>query len=230
MSDDRWLEFWRRHGRESQATDVQSQVLRTSNKVPISNEQWQLTLAEIDRRFPVGSEDDLLDLCCGNGLLTAHFAPVCRRVVALDISPDLLATLAARGFQNVSTQCMDLRDADFPEGMFSRILIYAGLQYIDHAEAVVLLRKACRWLRPGGVLFAGDIPDRLRLWSFYNTPERRKLYFDNLVAGRDVVGTWFDAHWLEYLSLSAGFASAERIDQHPNLIYAHFRFDLIARR
>jgi SAM-dependent methyltransferase len=230
MSDDRWLEFWREHGRKTLTADEQTQVLRTSNKLPITQERWTFTLAELDRDFPTTAQDDLLDLCCGNGLFTTHFAAQCRTVTSLDISPDLLRALDERRLVNVRTQCMDMRAADFPDGSFSRVLLYAGLQYIDHAETVTLLRKVFRWLRPGGLFFIGDIPDRSRLWSFYNTTERQALYFDNLVAGRDVVGTWFDAEWLTRLCASAGFSSAMPLPQHPDLIYAHFRYDMLVQR
>lgn len=230
MSDDRWLEFWRTHGRETIASDPQTQVLRTFNKQPIDQRRWDFTLQQLDGVFPVTKNDDVLDLCCGNGLFTAHFASRCRNVTSVDISPDLLAALDRRALPNVTTHCADMRTADFADGSFSRILVYAAIQYIDHAESVKLFRRMARWLRPGGLLFLGDIPDSARLWSFYNTPERRQLYFENLVAGRDVVGTWFDRAWMEHLCDSAGFAGARTLDQHPELIYAHFRFDLLATR
>ncbi|MFZ1689151.1 MAG: class I SAM-dependent methyltransferase [Flavobacteriales bacterium] len=230
MSDDRWLEFWRDHGRGTRGADEQTQVLRTLNKEPITEQRWRFTLQTLDKVYPVGADDDVLDLCCGNGLFTAHFAPKCRSVTAVDISPDLLHTLQHRGLPNVTTQCVDMRTADFPEGAFSRILLYAGLQYIDHAECIALFRRMARWLRPGGLLFVGDIPDRSRLWAFYNTPERQALYFDNLIAGRDVIGTWFDGEWLQPLCASSGFARTEVLAQDPELICAHFRFDLLVTR
>lgn len=230
MNLERWPEFWRAHGRSAAAADEQTQVLRTFNKRPIEEERWLSTLAYIDREFPVGAEDDLLDLCCGNGLFTAHFSPRCASAVAVDVSPELLAVLENRGLSNVRTRCADIRTLDFVEGAFSRVFLYAGIQYLSAAEAVSLLRKVSGWLRPGGLLFIGDIPDRSRLWAFYNTDERRALYFDNCVADRDVVGTWFEASWLAHLATAAGFAQAEMLQQPSDQIYAHFRFDFRARR
>lgn len=230
MSDDRWLQFWRDHGSASRSADEQTQVLRTFNKAPIQADRWEFTLNELDRVFPVGPEDDVLDLCCGNGLFTAHFAAKGRSVTSVDISPDLLQVLEQRTLANVTTQCSDMRAVSFPESRFSRILLYAALQYIDEAETIQLLRRMAGWLRPGGLLFIGDIPDRTRMWSFYNTQERRSVYFKNLVAGREIVGTWFDPIWLGHLSDDCGFAKAEVVMQHPDLIYAHFRFDMLLTR
>jgi ubiquinone/menaquinone biosynthesis C-methylase UbiE len=205
-------------------------VLRTFNKQPISPERWRETLAYIDTLFPVGPSDDLLDLCCGNGLFTVHFASRARTVTAVDISPDLLRDLERQSINNVKTLCRDAREAEFGEGTFSRILLYAGIQYFSEAEVILLFANLQRWLRSGGVLFIGDIPDRARLWSFYNTGERRSQYFDNCVNDCDVVGTWFDSSWLLYLAENTGFRDSQAIPQPSEQIYAHFRFDMKALR
>jgi SAM-dependent methyltransferase len=230
MSTERWLEFWAAQGRTSIDADEQSQVLRTYNKQPITAERWRLTLTDLDRKFPVGLQDDLLDLGCGNGLLTEHFAPRCRSVTSVDVSADLLACLARRSLPNVNTIHCDMRLAGFPDASFSRILMYATIQYLSETEVVALFRNLSRWLRPVGLLFVGDVPDRDRLWNFYNTSERRTAYFENLVADRDVVGSWFQSEWLRNLAAHVGFEHSEMVPQPTELIYSHFRFDLRARR
>lgn len=230
MSTEYWLEFWKKHGCSSTQADEQTQVLRTFNKQPIEPERWQLTLDYLDAQFPVGASDDVLDLCSGNGLLTAHFAPRCRSITAVDISSELLINLEQRKLTNVNTLQSDIRRLRFEAESFSRILLYAGIQYLSEGEAVMLFREMFRWLKPGGLLFVGDIPDRGRLWKFYNTPERLALYFDNQISGQDVVGTWFDKSWLIHLAESTGFPQANVIQQPPEQIYAHFRFDLKVQR
>jgi SAM-dependent methyltransferase len=230
VSTERWLDFWRAHGRQAAGDDPQTQVLRTFNKQPIAEARWQDTLIYLDRLFPIGPVDDILDLCCGNGLFSAHFAPRARTVTAVDISPDLLGNLARRSLPNVTTLCSDVREAHFVEGTFSRILLYAGIQYLSEGEVVLLFQNMQRWLRPDGLLFIGDVPDRARLWSFYNTPERRSRYFDNCISDQDVVGTWFDSLWLQYLAERTGFRKADVILQPSQQIYAHFRFDMKVQR
>lgn len=230
MSAEYWLDFWKRHGRTSKEADEQTQVLRTFNKQPITAERWQLTLDYLDKQFPVSATDDVLDLCSGNGLITAHLAPRCRSVTAVDISEDLLAKIDQRKQQNVKTLRSDIRKLSFEDSSFSRVLLYAGIQYISEGETVALLRQIFKWLKPGGLLFVGEIPDRGRLWSFYNTPERLALYFDNQVGDRDVVGTWFDTSWFLRLAESTGFQHANVIQQPCEQIYAHFRFDLRVQR
>ena len=230
MKYDYWAEFWSRYGQKGLSSNEQEQVLRTFNKRAIKPELWKFTLEDIDKKFPVGSDDDLLDLCCGNGLLARHYASKCRSITGVDISTKLIEVLEKRDLDNVKTELADIRKVDFSKNMFSRILFYAGIQYLTEAESIDLFHKFVKWLRPGGLLFIGDIPDRRLIWTFYDTPDRQKIYFDNYVVGKDVVGTWFDRDWLEKLSKYAGFQRSKALNQHPNLIYAKFRFDLVCKR
>ncbi len=201
-------------------------MLRTLNKQPISPELWHHTLDDLARHFPVDAGDDLLDLCCGNGLFAAHFAESCRSVTAVDVSDSLLERLRAMALPNVTVESADIRKLRLAPGRFSRVLVYAGIQYLSEAECVSLMRRMFDWLRPGGILFVGDIPDRELMWTFYDTPERRAAYFENCLAGEDVVGTWYGRDWLEHLALDSGFREADALSQDPKLIYSHFRFDL----
>jgi len=84
-------------------------------------------------------------------------------------------------------------------------------------------------MRPEGLLFIGDVPDRDKLWGYFNTPERQAAYFDGLARGERIIGSWLERGWLEKLCRAAGFVEAQAMPQDPRLIYADFRFDLLAR-
>jgi SAM-dependent methyltransferase len=230
MNSEYWPDFWKQHGQASSGEDEQSQVLRTFNKQPITKERWQQTLEYLARQIPVSGDDLVLDLCSGNGLLTSYFASLCKSITAVDISADLLEKIEQHRLVNVRTLQSDIRKLNFDEGSFTCIIIYAGIQYLTESESVILFKKMFNWLKPGGLLFIGDIPDRARLWTFYNTNERKALYFEYQAVSRDVVGTWFDESWLLNLALSIGFQAAQVIHQPSEQIYAHFRFDLKVQR
>ena len=225
-----WVEFWQRHGSSSETEDEQTQVLRTYSKEPISQQRWAQTLGYVASQVYVSHDDVMLDLCSGNGLFAEYFSPRCRGITAVDISSHLLEKLKQRKLSNVKIVQSDIRDLSFSKGVFSRILLYAGIQYLNEVETIVLFKNMFNWLKPGGFIYIGDIPDRSRLWKFYNTKERQALYFNNQLTGRDVVGTWFDSTWLVKLSEQTGFESAQVHQQPKEQIYAHFRFDLKAQR
>lgn len=230
MNDKYWLEFWKKHGRASIKKDEQTQVLRTFNKQPINQEIWIHTLNYLDSQFSLSSSDDVLELCCGNGLFTEHIANRCRSITAVDISADLLDKLKQRNIKNLEILQSDIRKINFEDYSFSHILLYAGIQYLSEAEVAILMGRIFKWVKPGGLMFVGDIPDRARIWSFYNTPEREKLYFDNQISGADMVGTWFDKSWLLKLANSLGFHDARIIEQPSEQINAHYRYDMILQK
>jgi ubiquinone/menaquinone biosynthesis C-methylase UbiE len=226
---DYWARFWSEYKTDVANKDEQSQVLRTRNKQPIDEQRWAITVDTVAAQLELEPGDCLLDLCCGNGLFTAAFSDRVARIEAVDISEPLVGRLNERKLPNAHAQAMDIRDASFAAGTFSKVLWYAGIQYIDESDIVAMIRKIRRWMTPGGVLMIGDIPERSKLWAYFNDDTRREAYFSGLEARQPIIGTWLDREWIEKLCLAAGFSEATAIPQDPRLIYSDFRFDLLAR-
>ena len=103
----------------------------------------------------------LVDLGAGTGTFTLAAAPHCRQVVAVDVSPAMLAALranvAAHGLTNVTTANAGFLSyahegppADF---VYSRNALH---HLADFWKGLALARVAAT-LRPGGVLFLRDL-------------------------------------------------------------------------
>ncbi len=225
-----WTKFWKEYGSESSGKDPQTQVLRTLNKQPIDAERWARTLRFIENALQLNAGDSTLDLACGNGLITRMLAERCRSVTAVDISSDLLAEIDASWHLKIRKLQMDIRDCAFPAASFDKIVLYAGLQYLNDQEALILWEKAYSWLRPGGIFFLGDVPDRGLMWEFFNTEEREHIYFTRMKAGEPIVGNWYNRDFLFKLARYVGFAKVRVIPQERYMIYSKFRFDLLAKK
>ncbi|MBU2260233.1 class I SAM-dependent methyltransferase, partial [Patescibacteria group bacterium] len=202
------------------------QVLRTSNKKPIDPKQWKFTLREIQRHLSIQDDDDVLDLCCGNGLLSQEIAPKCKSVTSVDVASDLVAKIDTKKHKNISTHVKDIRELSFANNSFSKIVLYAGIQYLTYRESVLLFESANKWLRSGGIMFIGDIPDLEKKWSFYNNADRERAYFDAVKNDKAIVGTWFTKQFLINLANYSNYKIAKVIEQHKDMIYSHFRFDI----
>mgnify|MGYP000249802010 CR=1 FL=1 len=124
MKRNYWTEFWRDQGANSRGADPQSQVLRTSCKQPIDDQRWRSTLGMVREQMKMIGGHKMLDLCCGNGLFARHFACDCERLLAVDISPDLLGMVEELKLDGVETLESDMRTVDFPQNTFDRILFY----------------------------------------------------------------------------------------------------------
>lgn len=103
----------------------------------------------------------LIDLGAGTGMLAAAAAPLCRRVVAVDVSPAMLAVLRDRakslGLRNLEYVQQGLltyehqgEPADF---VYSRNVLH----HLPDFWKVVALERVAAMLRPGGVLRLRDL-------------------------------------------------------------------------
>ena len=225
-----WSNFWIERGQESVAADRQAQVLRTTNGKPIEDESFQPILDWVLLNLELCPTDDVLDLCCGNGIFSLPIAERCRSVYGVDVSFDFVSSIEASERPNITTLASDIRNLDFPAERFDRVLLYAGIQYFSLSEAYCLIANIWNWLRPNGVLLLGDVPDLENRWAFFRTTEQRRNYFDSLAAGKPIIGTWFQFDWLRFAGDSAGFSNCELLRQPEGFPYAHFRYDVRLRK
>ena len=102
------------------------------------------------------ASSDVLDLGCGIGRVAAAMAPRCRSVLALDVSPAMVAeaTLRLAGIANVAVRHTDGAGLDaLPGSSFDLVLAVDSLPYIVQAGADLALHHAhgvAHALRPGG--------------------------------------------------------------------------------
>jgi cyclopropane fatty-acyl-phospholipid synthase-like methyltransferase len=221
---DYWQEFWNKHSKDNKSNDPQRQVLRTHNGEVISEDLFLRIVADIECNLKIEHYDELLDLCCGNGVITRILKDSCKQIIAVDFAHDLLENLSDE--DNIESINCDIKLCTFAENSFDKILLYAGLQYFSDKETIYLFEKIHKWLRLGGVAFIGDIPDRKRIWHFFNNELRVNDYFNSVKEQTPIIGNWFDAIWLEELGKWVGFKNALIKAQPEALPYSHFRFDL----
>lgn len=91
----------------------------------------------------------ILDLGCGDGVLTAQLAARGATVIGVDASPDLVAAAVERG---VEAQVMDAHALTF-EAQFDAVFSNAALHWMREPDAV--LAGVRRALKPGG-RFVGE--------------------------------------------------------------------------
>lgn len=225
-----WKTFWTEHARSTTSGHPQRQVLRTLHKKPISEAQFQSILKDIEDKVEICHNDEVLDLCCGNGLITKYLASKCKRVIGVDFAQELVAQIDREKYQNISLVIDDISKVDFKEQSFDKVIIYAGLQYFSYKEIVYFFDSVICWLKSNGLFYIGDIPDRERLWDFFNTDERERAYFDSIKNDKPIIGTWFRSEWLVKLGTNTGFKHIKILQQPEGFPYSHYRFDMVLKK
>src|SRR5262245_11503451 len=143
MTDARWLPVWNRLPSRFGTDEHLRQVGRTLDGKPVGLDQVCLIVDDITSRLRLEPSDVLLDLCCGNGLLTSRLAEKCRRVVAIDFSEPLL-TVARRDYSRANVEyrlgsVRRLSHLGLAPGSFTKVLMYDALQHFAAEDLRELL-------------------------------------------------------------------------------------------
>src|SRR3954471_10685224 len=100
--------------------------------------------ASILSRLDPKAGERILDLGCGDGVLTAQIVAAGALVTGVDASPEMVSAAWARG---VDARLVDARALPF-HGEFDAVFSNAVLHWVPEADAV--LAGVARALRPGG--------------------------------------------------------------------------------
>ena len=97
-----------------------------------------------------------LEIGCGKGEFSQRLAQRSGRVLALDLSPEMIRIARARSaqLQNVEFQIADVMSYDLPPEAFDCIATIATLHHLPLREALLKIKAA---LKPGGVLLILDL-------------------------------------------------------------------------
>ena len=114
-----------------------------------------------------GTDDLVVDLGAGTGLLTLALAPHVQELVAVDISERMLErlddTAAADGVDNVEPLVADLRRLPLKDESATLVVSNYAFHHLDDSGKELALAEARRILQPGGRLVICDMMFSLSL-------------------------------------------------------------------
>ncbi|UCC67998.1 MAG: class I SAM-dependent methyltransferase [Armatimonadota bacterium] len=107
-----------------------------------------ITLTDVHLGYAV------LDVGTGTGVLVPHLVRAVGpsgRIVAIDLSPEMLAAARAKGFpSSVTFLEADVHDLPLPDAQFDRVICNAALPHFE--DRLRSMREMVRVLRAGGLL------------------------------------------------------------------------------
>jgi ubiquinone/menaquinone biosynthesis C-methylase UbiE len=106
--------------------------------------------------------ENALEIGCGTGGFARHLAKRCQRVIALDLSPEMIHVARSRSsqFDNLEFQLADAMTWNFPQSQFDFVCSIATFHHLQQRELLVKMKDA---LKPRGVLVVLDLVESNRL-------------------------------------------------------------------
>jgi SAM-dependent methyltransferase len=226
-----WEDHWSSIVQLVGSDDLIRQAGRTIGGVPMPPRQIESTVNSVIQHLRLEPNDVLLDLCCGNGMVTVRLARCCNFVVGVDYSLELIRLAQERhllgNMAYLHSAVEDLSADDFPIGKPTKVCMLTGLQYFTERKLERLLQSLNVITRNKLRFYFGDVPDAGKIGAFYNTPERWAEFEKRRALGTEAIGTWWERSHLISILEKAGY-TAQIIEQGSDRCTGHYRFDVLA--
>lgn len=220
--------YYKEYPKSCDPDDFWGQVGRTVNGKPVPQEQIDLIVASVIDNLGLVADDCLLDLCCGNGALSAYFFARCRGGLGVDFS-DCLIEIANKHFkhrESESFRCRDILEYVNSEEaplQFSKALCYGSFQYLTPPAALATLDNLRSRFTNTERFLIGNLPDKDRLDRFYAD----KPYVPGIEDKADSpIGLWRSVGEFQELAARTGWRCS--ISRMPVQFYgAAYRYDAL---
>jgi hypothetical protein len=199
MNNYNWIEFWENY-RNTEVfcdKDLYYQVGKTINGNSIPEDLLLSMLEDIKDKLNLGINDILLEMCCGNGLLSKPLSAFVDELYAFDFTARLIGVAKEYMFsENVTYKVGDAK-GDL-NSLFSyknkpnKFLMNDSLGYFTTQDLYKILKQICN--SPFRFYITGIPCDSLK-WNFYNTEIRKERYFELVKCGDesfDGIGKWWN--------------------------------------
>jgi len=225
-----WQSFW---DHQSKQTDPLLQVGRKGGYVNNQEVFLETYAAYVAEQIGLTPDDVLLDVCCGNGLLTSYLAKHCKAVLGVDFSDKLIAQ-AKRNHESqlVTFVCADalvLGELKIKHPAvnlpFTKSTLCFSFQYF---ETVSLGKQVVEGIFNQGpsVLFLGDVPDRDRFFYYYKSWRDLARLVKHMLQQRNDMGKFWSLEELTFIAKSLG-KQGKKVTQPDSFPYAHYRMDFL---
>lgn len=228
MERNRVYEHYNEFAKTRDPGDLLGQVRRTINGTPVGADQISLIHQAISSGLDLQADDIVLDLCCGNGMLSDVVFAACRGGVGVDFG-EYLVGIARANFERlphrryVVDDVLHFLDTEPEPERFTKTLCYSSFQYFSTAAASRMLNALRSRFVGLGRIFLGNMPDRDRLDAFA-PPERRTPGIEH--DPETPIGVWRTASETRSIAAEAGWR-AEILNMPSRFYGAHYRFDAV---
>jgi phospholipid N-methyltransferase len=207
----------------------QKNVGRTKNGNPISDSDWSKTIHHIKSQIDLKETDNIIEFCCGNGMVLGELSNECESAFGIDYSEKLLEQLI-KNYPNVKCDWSDVTKYDLKDTIYDKMILYFSAQHFNERELIELIKKMLNNIKSDGIVLIGDVPNETKKWEYINKPEYKNDYFTRILNENPMIGNWYSKEW--FLSLNNFLLDAEIVvvEQPEFMINSDWRFDVLIKK
>jgi len=224
-----WENYYNTIPLQVNSDDYLRQVGKTIAGKTIDNSQFDLIVNSIIKNLKINSDDIVLDLCCGNGLITQKILQYCDRIEGIDYSKpliDIAKSVHSPDYCNyLNKSILDLHPDNFPF-KFSKVYMYEALQHFSQKQFEDILQIIFKITKPQAIIFLGSIPNKEKIWDYYNTFSRKLDYIKRKIINSEAIGYWWNSNSVLEICNKFGMKCTV-MNQNPELYTTHYRFDAL---
>lgn len=227
-----WKNFWGKYRLTEikNDKDLLYQVGKTVNKEVIDNELFNKIINSIDRHLELNKNDNLLDLCCGNGVLTYEISKNIKSSIGVDFSrPYIINAKKFKQAQNIKYLNFDIKkihDLNFNQ-KFSKVIIYDALAYFNYKDLDRLFKSLKKITTPDVKILIGSVLSYEKKWNFFNTGKRKFYHFINKILGQSKgLGKWWKRKELKKIAEKNNLKICF-MNQDDKIHTSHYRIDIL---
>ncbi|MFC6098042.1 class I SAM-dependent methyltransferase [Flavobacterium qiangtangense] len=195
-----WNSFWNNYRALESRTerDLFFQVGKTVNKEPVSEAVFNAAFEDIVDSLSIKSKDTVLEMCCGNGLVTFPLSQITSKIYAFDFAPHLIEAAKRLKQNNTIEYKVGDAKASFLD-LFSisqipnKFLMNDALGYFSPNELLEILQYIIA-KAPRFSFYLTGVPNDALKWNFYDTDERKETYLKGVENGDESnngMGRWW---------------------------------------
>jgi len=207
-------------------------VGKTVSGKRISDEEFKLTIDNVIENLCLNSNDNVLDICCGTGLILNNIQPYINSGTGIDLSSEFINLANTYKGKNVNYfHGIDVKKlASYQEinlSLFNKFMIHSAIQYFDMNEIKTLIQLILEKRKGDCAIYLVDVPDKDKFFDFYNTAEKLNQRAIRLEKKQEEFLHWYTKD--DFLDLEKTLnCRIKIIEQHPGLRSScYFRFNVM---